>query len=268
MSYFGFLLQFVVVPILILAALTLYDGRQGRTLPDRLRFLSPWLALGVLVVIAVVYTTPWDNYLVASRVWWYNPALVTGITLGWVPIEEYTFFMLQPVLSGLWLLFLARRLPARDVFVPQRRVRAASVGVAGLIWLGSVYLLLWGPASATYLALILVWALPPILLQLAVGADILWHYRRLIVPGIGVATLYLCVADALAIQSGTWTINPEQSLNLLLGGVLPVEEALFFLMTNILLGFGLTLAIARATAQRLPTGLRGSIAKQSRELAS
>ena len=30
-------------------------------------------------MIAVVYTTHWDNYLVATRVWWYDPALVSGI---------------------------------------------------------------------------------------------------------------------------------------------------------------------------------------------
>jgi lycopene cyclase domain-containing protein len=65
-------------------------------------------------VIAVVYTTPWDNYLVATGVWWYDPQLVTGLVLGWVPIEEYTFFIVQPILAGLWLLMLMRYLPAGE----------------------------------------------------------------------------------------------------------------------------------------------------------
>ena len=61
------------------------------------------------VLLAVVYTTPWDNYLVATGVWYYDPQLVSGIVLGWVPIEEYTFFVLQTILTSLVLLFVARR---------------------------------------------------------------------------------------------------------------------------------------------------------------
>ena len=106
MTYFGFLLRFLVIPILILCVLTYRDLRQRRALPANLRFLSPWLVIAILIGVAVLYTTPWDNYLVATGVWWYDPALVTGITWGWVPLEEYTFFVLQPVLTGLWLLFL------------------------------------------------------------------------------------------------------------------------------------------------------------------
>ena len=52
-------------------------------------------------MVAVLYTTPWDNYLVATGVWWYDPHLVAGLVLGWVPIEEYTFFILQTLAMGL-----------------------------------------------------------------------------------------------------------------------------------------------------------------------
>jgi len=110
MTYFGFLLRFLVPPIVILALLAWRDHAQGRRLPQSLTGFPAWIVLGAHVVVAVVYTTPWDNYLVANRIWWYDPDLVTGLTLGWVPIEEYTFFVLQTLLTGLWLLFLARRL--------------------------------------------------------------------------------------------------------------------------------------------------------------
>jgi len=268
MTYFGVLLQFVVVPIMVLLLLTYRDRRLARALPESLRFLSPWWTLGILAVVAVVYTTPWDNYLVATRVWWYDPALVTGVTLGWVPLEEYAFFVLQTVMSGLWLLFLARRLPVNTAFTPRRKLRVGSVAVASLIWLGSLLLLFFGPRSGNYLALELAWALPPIILQLAVGADILWRHRRLVGLAIGSATLYLCAVDALAIGSGTWTINPDQSLGILLGGVLPIEEAIFFLLTNTLLGFGLVLAMARATARRLPSSLLRRLAHRDQKPAA
>lgn len=103
----------------------------------------------------------------------------------------------------------------------------------------------------TYLALELLWALPPIALQLAFGADILWRYRRLILLAIGPLTLYLSAADALAINWGTWTINPAKSLNIFIGGVLPIEEFLFFLLTNTLVTFGLVLIWAETSHSRL-----------------
>jgi lycopene cyclase domain-containing protein len=231
-----------------------------------------------------VYTTPWDNYLVATRVWWYDPNLVTGITFGWVPLEEYTFFVLQPLLTGLWLLYLARHLPA---LVEQRRpvlgCRGAGVrgcggetlcvisplppcslapllfflppSLIGLIWLGAVLILVSGWQPGAYLALELGWALPPIMLQLAFGADILWRQRRLVWLSLLFPTLYLSLADAIAIKAGTWTINPAQSLNIFLGGSLPLEEFLFFLLTNTLIVFGMTLALAQESRNRVG-GLR------------
>ena len=114
MTYTAFLLQFLVVPIVIVGALA-YRNRR-KPLASRRGLLSPLLALAALVVIAVVYTTPWDNHLVASGVWKYDPALVMGITLGWVPLEEYLFFILQPLLTGLGFLLLARRVRIAESF--------------------------------------------------------------------------------------------------------------------------------------------------------
>ena len=105
MTYFGFLVRFLVVPSVVLLLIALWDRRRGRQAPAELRAFPLWAAIAIHMFIALVYTTPWDNYLVATNVWWYDPALVTGITIGWVPIEEYTFFLLQPILAGLWLGF-------------------------------------------------------------------------------------------------------------------------------------------------------------------
>ena len=73
-----------------------------------------------------------------------------------------------------------------------------------------------------------------------------------VLTAILLPTLYLGYADALAIDGGTWTINPEQSLNIFLGGVLPIEEAIFFLVTNVLVVLGMTLLSAQESRQRIP----------------
>ena len=90
MTYFTFLLLFFAPLVALAFFLALRDHR-------RITQLAAYAARGsalptVLlahVLAAVIYTTPWDNYLVATSVWSYNPALVTGVTIGWVPIEEY-----------------------------------------------------------------------------------------------------------------------------------------------------------------------------------
>jgi lycopene cyclase domain-containing protein len=101
------------------------------------------------------------------------------------------------------------------------------------------------------LALELGWALPPIMLQLGFGVDILWRQRRVVLGTIVPMTLYLSAADALAIGWGTWTIDPEQSLHFLLGGVLPIEEFVFFLLTNVLPTFGVTLLMSVESHERI-----------------
>lgn len=160
--------------------------------------------------------------------------------------------MLQPILGGLWLLFLARRLQGvakTEALRPS--LRWWSVGALAVLWLISVIILAvrWQPG--TYLGLELAWALLPIMLQVGFGADILWRYRRLVFWTIVPLVLYLSAADALAIGWGTWTIDPAQSTGILLGGVLPIEELLFFLLTNVLIAFGVTLLLAKESHERL-----------------
>jgi lycopene cyclase domain-containing protein len=253
MTYFGFLLRFLFIPIGLMLLWTLLDARRGKRVAATWCGWPAWSALLLHVVIAVVYTTPWDNYLVATGVWWYDPQLVTGLVLGWVPIEEYTFFIVQPILAGLWLLMLMRYLPAGEQGSGGAggKMRLWVVGGTAVIWLVMVGILIAGWKPGTYLALELGWALPPIMLQLAFGADILWRQRRVVLGTIVPMTLYLSAADALAIGWGTWTIDPEQSLHFLLGGVLPIEELIFFLLTNTLLTFGMTLLLSVESHERI-----------------
>ena len=249
MTYFGVLATFILPPLLILAVLVPRDawrwiaGHASRPAP------GPYAAIGLHVILALVYTTPWDNYLVASGVWWYDPALVTGITLGYVPIEEYTFFVVQTLLTGLWTIWLLRRLPEPAPLPPRSGARRVALLGTGALWLASTVLLVSGWLPGRYLTLILSWALLPIGLQLAYGADILLARWRLVLAASGLPTLYLWAVDLLAIGAGTWTIDPAQTTGLKLGA-LPIEEMIFFLLTNVLIGFGITLLRSPASQTR------------------
>ena len=246
MTYSSILAIFILPPLLLFAvAVIVHTLRSPRTTRH------PWipvLAVGLHMLIALLYTTPWDNYLVATGVWWYDPQLVAGYTLGWVPVEEYFFFLLQTALTGFWLLLLRFRTLEPNVTSKPSLRKWVSV-IVFLFWVFTLTLLFVGLQSTTYLVLILVWALPPILLQLAFGADILIPHWRLIILGILSPTLYLWLVDALAIRWSTWTIDPVQTTGLKLGP-LPMEEMLFFLVTNILVVFGVTLFLSPHSLQR------------------
>jgi lycopene beta-cyclase len=252
MTYFGFLLRFLFIPILLLLAIALWDARKGRQISGFRNGLAVWIAIGIHVLIAVIYTTPWDNYLVATGVWYYNPDLVTGILIGYVPIEEYTFFVLETILAGLWWWFLARRLtPPKGEFKPNKQLVQASSGLLIGIWLIYTYLFFFGDLKWTYLSIILFWALPAILPQLLFGADILWHHRKLVFWALMVPGTYLSLMDIVALTDTTWAISKEQTTGLLFFGILPLEEVVFFFITNILIVFGLTLLLANVSQARL-----------------
>lgn len=252
MTYFGFLLRFLVIPILIFLAITWWDHKNRRLTNGFQNGRAVWIAILVHIILAVTYTTPWDNYLVATGVWYYNPELVTGIVLGYVPIEEYTFFVLETILAGLWWWFLARRIPEpTGEFKPSKTGRIIAFGVLLVVWAVFTFLFFFGSEEWTYLSIILFWALPAIFPQILFGADILWHYRTLVFTVIFFPGLYLSLTDIIALTDTTWSISKEQTTGVLFFGILPLEEVLFFFITNVLIGFGMTLMLSKLGAKRI-----------------
>jgi lycopene beta-cyclase len=228
-TYLAFLALFLAPPILLLAWAN--RGRLAGVHPRAARFLA------LVAAIALVYTTPWDNYLVWRGVWGYGKARVLG-TIGWVPVEEYLFFVLQPLLTGL---FLYRLLPA-PVRPAAERVRwigaglYAAAAIAGFILLRS--------ETGTYLGLILAWAAPVLAGQWAFAGREIWERRRAFALAVAVPTAWLWIADATAIGSGIWHISERFTLGPAVGP-LPLEEAVFFLVTNLLCVQGLLLFLYR-----------------------
>jgi lycopene cyclase domain-containing protein len=224
-SYLAFLLVFIVPPLLVLA------WTQRRRLPG----IHPRAGtfLGLMAVIALVYTTPWDNYLIWRGVWSYGGDRVVG-TIGYVPVEEYLFFLLQPLLTGLWLCSLLPTFPSMAGSASRwtGALVYAAAAAAGVVLLGF--------EEGTYLGLILAWAAPVLALQWAYAGREIWARRRVFALAVGVPTLYLWAADAVAIHLQIWRISPAHTLGPSLG-VLPLEEAVFFLVTNLLVVQGMIL---------------------------
>ena len=236
MTYLEFHLAFIVPPLVLLGVL------QRRT-------REPWWPLLALVAIAFVYTTPWDNYLVARSVWTYPPERVLA-RIGWVPVEEYAFFVLQTVLAGFVVRLLQARWPASpapDAPVA-RRVGAAlfallAVGGAALVWRGG---------HGLYLGLIVAWAAPVLAGMWWLGGHLILARRRVVAWAVGPLSVYLWIADRVAIGQGIWDITDATRTGWELVG-LPVEEALFFVVTNLMVAQGLVMLERPTDAQRART---------------
>ncbi|HSH46115.1 MAG TPA: lycopene cyclase domain-containing protein [Longimicrobiales bacterium] len=232
MTYLAFHVVFILPPLLALAWL----NRDHRRIYPR-----AWVHLWLIAGIALVYTTPWDNYLVATGVWRYGPDRVLA-TIGYVPVEEYLFFLLQPFLAGLWLYWVLSRgrTGGRGEAPPFSPMAIRAAGAVGYGLLAVAGALLLGTRSGTYLGLILFWAAPVLAGQWAYAGDGIWRRRRAWLLGVAVPTAYLWLADALALTAGIWSISTEYTLGPALGP-LPLEEAVFFLATNLLVVQGLLL---------------------------
>ncbi|HEX6041024.1 lycopene cyclase domain-containing protein [Longimicrobium sp.] len=228
MTYLQFHLVFILPPLFLVALASRGSLRRlgARALPS---------LVGV-VLIALVYTTPWDTELIRRGVWGYGPERVMG-TIGLIPIEEYMFFVLQPLLAGLWFYRLVPP-DLSDAAPPSATMRWSGTAVYALLALLGVWLL--QRREGTYMGMILAWAAPVLAAQWALIAGRIAAAPRAFILGIAVPTAYLWVADAIAIHLGIWHISKTQTLGVRFGS-LPLEEATFFLATTLLCVQGLTL---------------------------
>ena len=230
LTYLGIHLTFILPPLLILGWLA---RRRDRAWWG----VRPLSGLVIMIGLAVLYTTPLTNHLIPTGVWWYGEGAVAA-TVWHTPIEEYLFFVLQPMLTAFWLF----QLPAtadRPLAIP-RTHRLLGVG-AGLS-IAAIGLLLTADISTYYLGWLLLWAGPVLAIQWGFGLTYLWAVRRPVVVAIAVPTIYLWIVDRIAIELGIWVISDAHTIGVAPLG-LPIEEALFFLVTNVFLVQGLVMYV-------------------------
>lgn len=198
--------------------------------------------IAFLIAIAIVSTTPWDCYLISQNIWTYPPSVIIGPRLFLIPIEELFFFGIQTYnTSLLYLLFskpvfhpiYLRRNSGHDSF----RFLGQSLLTLSIVLGG---LMVWVGKSGTYLGLILAWAGPFALLLLSLSSQLIFTlpYTSTLLP-IAIPTVYLWIVDTLALKRGTWSIQSGTKLGIYIWDGLEIEEAVFFLATNVLIVFGL-----------------------------
>ncbi len=106
MTYPRFLGLFLALPLAVLLVLWWKDTVMR----------LPWRSVLPLLLVVYLATTPWDSVAVKHGLWDFPEGKTWGIRLGWLPLEEYLFFGLQTLLTGLWA--GRRLLRLRDSEVP------------------------------------------------------------------------------------------------------------------------------------------------------
>lgn len=130
------------------------------------------LACAYPLQIAVISTTPWDSYLIHTRIWTYPPNVIIGPTLFRIPAEEVFFFVIQTYNTSLLYLLLSKPV-FHPVYLQGRKLLNDGRRLGVKRWTGIsaiVVFILAGIGMITnsgeglYMGLIIVWAGPFVLL--------------------------------------------------------------------------------------------------------
>lgn len=219
----------------------------------------------------MTYTIPWDSYLIHTNVWTYPPDAVLGPSVVHIPIEEVFFFVIQTYITSLLYILINKptlyiahlyddTLLPEDGFRPSRLRKRAGQIFFTCFTLASYYFSTLPSSRGTYLALICVWAGPVLLALWCLAYQPLLSLPRsktwlpILLP-----TAYLWAVDTIALLRGTWCIESQTKVGIQLWHGLELEEALFFLVTNTLVVFGLTaFENAVAVIETLPSIFRSA----------
>jgi lycopene cyclase domain-containing protein len=242
MTYFRFHLIFNLPVLLALAALNAP---------------APWLreeALAPMLVLlaVVVFTAPWDNLAAKWGIWGF-PREKYSLRLGYLPLEEYAFFVLQSVNVMLAVRAAFHFFPG--LLTGQETdpglVTWLCLGVSVVPWAivaAQFYLLRRKAGPRVNYAVHLAWFLPVIYTQWVLAPWLFWDHARLLALVTAAFGVYYTLADFAAVRAGTWFFDEKQITGVKLAGVLPWEEVAFFFLTSLL--------VAQSYLLLLPADLR------------
>lgn len=230
LTYMQVHLYYTLPPTIILYLLL----RPLITSFDKLKIL-------ILCILAVSYTTPWDNYIIYHKAWWYRKDAVIG-TIGYVPIEEYIFFIVQTTLTSLWTICCSRWTLNSLYLRNSKSLKFQLIKYVGIISIAIP--LIWGwynaiPATKSfYLGSILWWSLLiVIMLWYLVSSHIAPRYLQILFSFV-FPSLYLCYVDVIALRARVWHINERTSFEIFVVSELPLEEVVFFFVANFMIVMG------------------------------
>lgn len=223
MTYLGFHLRFNGLFLATLILLNLGTSWTAAEAP----------AWGLVLFAVMVFTSPWDNWAVAKGIWGF-PRERFSLQIGWLPIEEYAFFVIQTVnvmLSTRLLLHLFPQIRSHVV----TEFSLANVSVTGGFLIGWAMLWFWVkrlPLRFQYTRHLLYWFMPVIILQWFLAGSLFLSHAALIFGITFFWGSYYTWADWKAVKAGVWHFDEKQITGIKWRRILPIEEIAFFYLTS------------------------------------
>lgn len=227
LTYLRFHLIFNIPLLILLAALNLPQSWTA----------NEAFAFGLVLLAAMIFTTPWDNLAAKWGIWGF-PREKYSLRIGYLPVEEYAFFLLQSVNVMLTVRLLFRFFPDWQTGQETEigKWTLICLGISALVWVIIGLQLRWlrrktGP-SANY-AIHLAWFFPVIYAQWVLAPWLFFTHAGLLALVTTAFGFYYTLADLAAVRAGTWFFDEKQITGLKFG-VLPWEEIAFFFLTSLL----------------------------------
>ncbi|KAJ3311071.1 hypothetical protein HDV04_004385 [Boothiomyces sp. JEL0838] len=230
-TYLDFHLIYTLPPLLLLWIVM----KRWLTILD-------YSAIILLNTMAIVYTIGWDSKIIHMGVWEYSKNRVIG-SLFKVPIEEIAFFSIQSTTVALFctMVFFSQCYISPLSYVGKNHYGSKAVLISTvLLALASANKLYLQEERFTYISMMIFWASFPIaFLTWMGGTYILNHSLTKLLIAICLPTFYYALADSIAIKESIWIISETKTLGINTPWLdIPIEEFIFFLVTNVMLVFG------------------------------
>jgi lycopene cyclase domain-containing protein len=204
---------------------------------------EPWtadgaLAFGWVLLAVMIFTTPWDNLAAKWGIWGF-PREKYSLRIGYLPIEEYAFFLLQSVNVMLAVRLFFRFFPDWQTGQETEigKWTLACLGISVIPWGIIAWQLRWLRQKAgqrVNYAIHLAWFLPVIFAQWILAPWLFLAHTGLLALVTAAFGIYYTLADFAAVRAGTWFFDEKQITGVKLGRLLPWEEIAFFFLTSLL----------------------------------
>ncbi|KAI8581712.1 hypothetical protein K450DRAFT_185497 [Umbelopsis ramanniana AG] len=194
-----------------------------------------------LCMVAMTTASIWDNYIVYHNAWWYCPTCVIAV-IGYVPLEEYMFFIIMTVITVHFTSLVMRwQLPVLSINPSTSKLTcdlSRYVPFFGLMGLGIVSWFWAIPNTPFFYGCCILFYTLPVLAVLWYGSGLYIARRfKAVMVSVMVPTALLCIVDIVALRAGVWHINEKTSTEIFVVPDLPLEEFGFFLLVNTVIVF-------------------------------
>ncbi|MEZ5070807.1 MAG: lycopene cyclase domain-containing protein [Bacteroidales bacterium] len=185
----------------------------------RVRFVRSWGSVLPAIFLSGLIFGAWDAWFTRTGVWGFNPAYLTGLSLGDLPIEEVLFFLTVPYACLFTLAVLAHYAPGYRLSAGPTRMLAlvlvSGLAVGGVVFIGRTYT----AVNFLFTAGLLLWVLirRPEVLEAFFPAYLVILFPFLLINGVLTGSF---------IEGEVVWYNPREILGLRLGTI-PVEDAVY-----------------------------------------